>query len=78
MIANLIALLEKVGPNGLVLINFLIANKDQIAALIALLVKLFDIQPAKMAFSDDEFISICKKHGASTGDAQELLSALPE
>ncbi len=82
MIANLIALLQKVGPNALVLINFLIANKDQMASLITLLMTLFQVPPvppnAKMAVSADEFITICKKAGASTGDAQELLAALPE
>ncbi len=81
MIANLIALLEKLGPNALALINYLIANKDQIASLIALLMTLFNVPatPAgKTAVSDSEFISACKKAGAATGDAQELLAALPE
>jgi hypothetical protein len=76
--ANLIALLEKIGPNAVVLIAFLIANKDQIDALITLLMTLFNVPPpAKTAVSEAEFIAACKKAGASTGDAQELLAALP-
>ncbi len=82
MIANLIALLEKIGPNALVLINYLIANQGQITALITLLMTLFNVPPVptppagKTAVSAEEFIAACKKAGASTGDAQELLAAL--
>ena len=77
MIANLIALLEKIGPDAAALIEYLVAHKDQIAALVALLMTLFKVQPSKQAVSDDEFVEVLKRHGASTGDAQELLAAIP-
>ncbi len=77
MTANILALMEKIGPNAIVLINFLVDNKYGMAALIALLMTLFNVPPARQAVSDDEFIAACKKAGASTGDAQELLAAIP-
>ena len=83
MIANLIALLEKLGPDAALLIEYLVAHKDQIAGLVALLLTLFKVptppagsQAQAREVSDGEFIDACKKAGASTGDAQELLAVL--
>lgn len=81
--AILIAFFKQFGPQALVLVEYLLAHKDDISKIIELLAVLLPllgitVPAGKTAPSDGEFIDACRKAGASTGDAQELLAALPE
>lgn len=79
LLAKLLALLQKLGPQVLPLVEYLLAHKDQIASLIELLTTLFGTTPKTATeVSADHVIEEGRKHGIATGDLQELLAALPE
>lgn len=79
MLAQLMALLKALGPQAGILLQYLVDNKDQVIAIITLLTALLTPKTKRgEAYSAEQFIEECRKHGIATGDGQELLTKLPD
>lgn len=76
MLAKILALIQMLGANAPALIAYLLANKDQIVAIVTLLTTLLGVKASRGKVTASQFLKEGKKNGIATGDLQELLAAL--